>query len=85
MSHGNLMCLGDSTHLKKKFGEGYRLSLSYGKDWNLLILLFVDVENENEIYKFINDLIPNSKLINQFYGISVFNIPNENSKISFLF
>eukprot|EP01080_Neovahlkampfia_damariscottae_P005388 gene5388-9195_t len=73
MSHGNLMCLGDSTHLKKKFGEGYRLSISY------------DIKNENEIFKFINELIPDSKLINQFYGISVFNIPNENSKISFLF
>jgi hypothetical protein len=30
-------------------------------------------------------LVPESRLINQFYGISVFNIPNENSKISFLF
>jgi ABC-type multidrug transport system ATPase subunit len=82
MSHGHLMCLGNAVHLKKKFGDGYRLSLSYG---NIFQINFPDVEHEDKIFAFIKRLVPESRLINQFYGISVFNIPNENSKISFLF
>jgi hypothetical protein len=77
------MCLGNAVHLKKKFGDGYRLSLSYGKI--SFKNNFPDVEYEEKIFAFIKRLVPESRLINQFYGISVFNIPNENSKISFLF
>ncbi|CAD8167077.1 unnamed protein product [Paramecium pentaurelia] len=77
MSKGQLLAVGSSDYIKRKFGEGYNLKLS-----------FDDVNLRNTIQEKVNQMVPNSFLETQHSNNNklVFNIPfSSKGKLSDLF
>eukprot|EP01027_Heterolobosea_sp_BB2_P009667 GEZU01014240.1.p1 GENE.GEZU01014240.1~~GEZU01014240.1.p1 ORF type:complete len:474 (-),score=116.25 GEZU01014240.1:5-1426(-) len=87
MSRGRLRCLGNSLHLKNKFGEGFRLSISFDDQ----------PANFDRVAGFIQQLIPGgnsdsdsgsargAKLVTSFAGTAVFEVPKRGIVVSQLF
>lgn len=73
MSQGKLMCIGTAQHLKTKFGDGYRLTVSY------------DESNVLPVHNYIREVVPNAKVLSQFEGSTVFVVPKQNIQVSELF
>jgi len=73
MAYGQMRCLGTSLHLKKKFGEGYKIVVTYqdGKG-----------ENTN---KFVTMTVPGAKLIGDFNNTATFMIQHNEAKLSAIF
>ncbi|KAL9642897.1 hypothetical protein ABK040_010592 [Willaertia magna] len=67
MNRGEYHCLGNSFHLKKKFGGGYLLTVNF------------PVDKEVEIERYILDYIPEATKTLQLIGTMVFKIPQFNS------
>jgi len=63
MSHGKLKCIGNSLHLKNKFGLGYRLNLS------------TPPEREQEIKQIVEERVRGCELVASTGGNLVYGVP----------
>jgi len=73
MAYGKLRCLGPSLHLKEKFGEGYKINVSYTEGSSAKAASFVD------------NAVPGVKLISDFNGTATFMIDSGATKLSDVF
>lgn len=73
MSRGRLRCIGPQQHLKRRYGSGYTLKISYSQ------------HNEEKALQFIEKLLPTSMIQEQFLGSCRFQIPGSDLKISIVF
>lgn len=65
MAKGQVRCLGDALHLKRKFGEGYRLSVNF------------DERDRIVITNFVQTTVPNASEISTFTGNATFALPKD--------
>jgi ABC-type multidrug transport system ATPase subunit len=66
ISKGNIRCIGSSQRLKNKFGNGFRLNITF------------DSQNKTKAIEYINELFNgNAELQGDFYTSASFQIPNE--------
>jgi ABC-type multidrug transport system ATPase subunit len=63
MNLGEIMCIGTSLHLKNKYGDGYRLSVS------------VKPGAATAIIDFINENLPSARLVSKTGDLLVFSLP----------
>eukprot|EP00761_Pharyngomonas_kirbyi_P005605 gb/GECH01005610.1/.p1 GENE.gb/GECH01005610.1/~~gb/GECH01005610.1/.p1 ORF type:complete len:876 (+),score=173.56 gb/GECH01005610.1/:1-2628(+) len=70
MSQGSLRCLGSALHLKNKFGEGFRVSITF------------DPEHVEESKIAFQNMFPHSQLVTAFSGNCVFEVSKEDQKLS---
>lgn len=73
MAHGKLQCLGTQLHLKKKFGKGFKLSVSSKKFEN------------SEIQNFLSNLLPTAVLKSNFAGTLEYEVPRKDIQLHQLF
>ena len=66
MAYGRLKCIGDSIHLKTKFGSGYNLHLT------------VAIEKEQAVHSQVVSVVPQVKKISSNAGNIIYGIPQEN-------
>jgi hypothetical protein len=67
------MCIGTAQHLKTKYGDGYHLGVSF------------EPENESTVRQYIQGMLPNAHVINQFTGSVTFGVPLKDIKVSEIF
>lgn len=63
MNQGLIMCIGTSLHLKNKFGDGYRLTLSTRH------------ENTSAVRGFVSQQLPSARLVSKKGEILTFSLP----------
>jgi len=73
MAYGKLRCLGNSLHLKDKFGEGYKISVSY------------TAGSSDKASAFVMSAVPGAKILSDFNGTSTFILPSGTIKLSEVF
>jgi hypothetical protein len=73
MAHGFLKVIGTTMHLKAKFGDGFRLQVSFGS------------ENENKVEQFMKDNFPTAQFAESKLGVKVFNVPQRSMAVSVIF
>jgi len=62
LSKGSLRCVGDKQRLKTRFGRGYKLEIS------------VDIANRQRAIAYVQDLVPEAKLVAQSQSSLVFRV-----------
>jgi len=73
MAHGRLKMVGTTLHLKTKFGDGYRIQVSY------------KVENEQVVDEFVRKSIPNVIPVENRMGFKTYRVAREDGKVSEIF
>ena len=73
MAYGKMRCLGTSLHLKDKFGEGYKIVVSYQEGASKTTTAFIASK------------IPEARLIGDFNGTATFMIPTGSVALSAVF
>ena len=73
MAHGRLKMLGSTLHLKTKFGDGYRIHVSYS------------AENEQKADEFVRKSIPNVVVVENRLGFKTYRVAREDDKVSDIF
>lgn len=69
MSHGKLQCIGHSEELKKRYGSGYKLTVSTDTP-----------EKLSGIHDFVKSQFPQCELMDSIAGTSHFVVPTDNVK-----
>lgn len=64
MAYGRMRCLGTSLHLKAKFGEGYKVDVTYKDGMS------------NQVASFVAQSIPGSRQIGDFNNTATYMIPS---------
>ncbi|MDP2436464.1 MAG: ABC transporter A family member, partial [archaeon] len=67
MNLGEIMCIGSSLHLKNKYGDGYRLTIS------------VRPHAAERVCQFVAEAMPSTRLISKTGDILIFSLPFEAS------
>jgi len=73
MAYGRMRCLGSSLHLKDKFGEGYKIVVTYTQG------------SSASAGKFVSEAVPGCRLIGDFNNTATFMIPNGAAMLSEVF
>lgn len=73
MAHGRLKAIGTTLHLKKKWGDGYRIQVSYADG------------NETKADTFVKSKFPSIKVAESKMGVKVYTIDQESAKVSDIF
>lgn len=68
MAHGKLRCIGNSLHLKTKFGDGYRINIA------------TKIETVTDVRNCVNQYLPNASLIAESGGSLVFGVNTDDYK-----
>lgn len=74
MADGEVKCIGLSADLKSRFGEGYKLSVQVARNGN-----------EEEVHKFILELVPQAVLINKLSGTRHYQVPKKSITLDKVF
>jgi len=65
-----MKCLGPSLYLKNNYGKGYSLHINYHPHAEAVALSFIE------------ELLPEARLIENYAGSCTYQVPNRNLKIS---
>eukprot|EP00761_Pharyngomonas_kirbyi_P010427 gb/GECH01010447.1/.p1 GENE.gb/GECH01010447.1/~~gb/GECH01010447.1/.p1 ORF type:complete len:901 (+),score=161.28 gb/GECH01010447.1/:1-2703(+) len=71
MAHGELRCVGDSLHLKHKYGAGYNVKLVGNSSATTTSNVMRDMESQVQQY------IPEATLVSENAGNMIFNVPSD--------
>eukprot|EP00180_Rhodochaete_pulchella_P001231 Plantae.Rhodophyta-Rhodochaete_pulchella.ctg2050.p1 GENE.Plantae.Rhodophyta-Rhodochaete_pulchella.ctg2050~~Plantae.Rhodophyta-Rhodochaete_pulchella.ctg2050.p1 ORF type:complete len:339 (+),score=55.68 Plantae.Rhodophyta-Rhodochaete_pulchella.ctg2050:135-1019(+) len=74
MALGELQCIGSSLHLKKKFGAGYKLDVTFSPP-----------DKKTDVFAFVKSIAPASKLVENYMGRATFEIERSSIRVSELF
>lgn len=74
MDHGQLMCIGDKTHLKQKFGSGFEMSVR-----------LLSLDGQEAFERFVATALPTAKLEEHRELSYTYSLPQQSTRISRIF
>ena len=75
MAHGLLRCIGSNLHLKNKFGEGFKVTVTYDEGRN----------NKGDVIAFLLTVLPRAKLLHDFAGSLSYQVHRNDLVVSSVF